>query len=83
MSDAPVWKTLILNQGTNIEILCSKLINSYVTMLFLCQISPPRPVENPNAGTSESNKGLFSTLDKYTVVAGYYLREILTKIKVK
>ena len=32
----PVWKTLILNQGTNIENSCSKLINSYVTMLILC-----------------------------------------------
>ena len=48
----PVWKTLILNQGTNIENLCSKLINSYVTMLFLSQISAPRPVENPNTGTT-------------------------------
>jgi len=48
----PVWKTLMLNQCTIIENLCSKLINSYVTMLFLCS----------NAGTSESNKRLFFTV---------------------
>ena len=31
-----VHATLILNQGTNIDNFCSKLINSYVTMLILC-----------------------------------------------